>query len=131
SFLGERHRQRFLEHQKSFCHKERIALLLLRRVLLNELFDRQLLVILRVVFPQLVFEGDLVGRFEATKRQLKIEIIKFVAEQFRDARRRIALDQVIADEMQDVDEGGDVVAHHTGAGRGYASTSSSSKGRSR
>src|SRR4051812_33379830 len=51
------------------------------------------------------------GGLKAAQRQLEIEIVEFLAEQLRDARRRIALDQIIADEMNDTDERGDVVAH--------------------
>ena len=36
--------------------------------------------------------------------QFEVEVIKFVTENFRDLRRRIALDQVVADEVQDADE---------------------------
>jgi hypothetical protein len=52
-----------------------------------------------------------VRRLKAAERQLEIQIIELVAEELAHRRGRVALQQIVADEVEDRAERGDEVMH--------------------
>ena len=116
--LGQRLGQRILEHQETFRDEKGIPLFLRIHIGLEEFFNRQILVFFRLMLPEFVVERDFMGRFEATDRELEIEVIEFLAKELADRSRGVRLNEVIADEMENRDEGIDKVRH----GRDFVQT---------
>jgi hypothetical protein len=64
--------------------------------------------------PEFLVEGDLVRRLEAAECEFEIEVVEFLAKHLSDLGTFVALDQVIADEVQNGDERRDLIIHSAG-----------------
>src|SRR5688572_19768462 len=103
-FLTKRIGQALLVEEKAFGHEERVLLLLGVQLRLDELLQRQFIEVFELRLPKRFLEGNLVSGFEARQRQLEIEIVEVISEQFPDRRAGIALNQIITDIVKDLDE---------------------------
>ena len=109
--FGESFGEGLLIHHEAFGYEEGIALFVGVDIGFDEFLDGQFLVVIGVGFPEFFGESDFVGGFEAAESEFEVEVIEFVAEEFGDPGSGVDLDEVFADEVEDIDEGSDVIIH--------------------
>src|SRR5207237_4391404 len=102
-FFAEGFGEGLLVEEEALGDEEGILLLARVEVFLDEFLEGFFLEGFEFVLPYVVLDREPVRAFKAGERELEVEVVEVVAEEFADRGAGVALQQVVADVVENLD----------------------------